>query len=323
MSLVVKPLSQALGAEIVGVDLSKDLSAQTVSDILDAWHQYLVILFRNQSLSEDEQIRFAEHFGALQKRGRPPEARSEASKLKHPELTMLVSNIRENGKVIGSLPDGEMHFHSDFCYVEKPAKGTFLYAIEVPAKGGDTLFLNMYKAYETLPPAIKARAEGKKAVNAYHYESPTRDVNASQLDFSKNPHFAQPIVRTHPVTKRKALYVNRLMTWSVEGMDGRGGKRAAGSALRAHRAGSIRLRAQMARRRPHFVGQSLYACTPARISATRNGACCGATSSRAKSAHFEPLIALGSAYASARKLGILGVWLCGEQISRRDASNSR
>ena len=226
MSLVVKPLSQALGAEIVGVDLSKDLSAQTVSDILDAWHQYLVILFRNQSLTEDEQIRFAEHFGALQKRGRPPEARSEASKLKHPELTMLVSNIRENGKVIGSLPDGEMHFHSDFCYVEKPAKGTFLYAIEIPAKGGDTLFLNMYKAYETLPPAIKARAEGKKAVNAYHYESPTRDVNASQLDFSKNPHFAQPIVRTHPVTKRKALYVNRLMTWSVEGMDG-----AEGSAL--------------------------------------------------------------------------------------------
>jgi taurine dioxygenase len=226
MSLVVKPLSQALGAEIVGVDLSKDLSAQTVADILDAWHQHLVILFRGQSLTEEQQIRFAEHFGALQKRGRPPEARSEASRLKHPELTMLVSNIRENGKVIGSLPDGEMHFHSDFCYVEKPAKGTFLYAIEIPAKGGDTLFLNMYKAYETLPPAIKARAEGRKAVNAYHYESPTRDVNASQLDFSKNPHFAQPIVRTHPVTKRKALYVNRLMTWSVEGMDG-----AEGSAL--------------------------------------------------------------------------------------------
>jgi taurine dioxygenase len=225
-SLVVHPLSPALGAEIVGVDLSKDLPAETGADIIDVWHKHLVILFRNQSLSEDEQIRFAEHFGVLQKRGRPPEARSEASKLKHPELTMLVSNIRENGKVIGSLPDGEMHFHSDFCYVEKPAKGTFLYAIEVPSQGGDTLFLNMYKAYDTLPRAIKARAEGKKAVNAYHYESPTRDVNAAQLDYSKNPHFAQPIVRTHPATKRKALYVNRLMTWSVEGMD-----EAAGSAL--------------------------------------------------------------------------------------------
>jgi taurine dioxygenase len=219
MPLVVKPLSPVLGAEIVGVDLGKDLSAQTLADILNAWHQHLVLLFRNQSLSEDDQIRFARHFGLLQKRSRPPEARNEASKIKYPELTMLVSNIRENGKVIGSLPDGEMHFHSDMCYLENPAKGTFLYAIEVPSKGGDTLFLNMYKAYETLPPALKARVDGRKAVNAYHYESPTREVNEAKLDLSTHPHYAQPIVRIHPDTKRKALYVNRLMTWTVEGMN--------------------------------------------------------------------------------------------------------
>jgi len=219
MSLIVEPLSPALGAEIAGVDLREELSAGTVAAIIDAWHQYLVILFRNQSLSEEEQIRFARHFGVLQQRGRPPEARNEASRLEHPEITMLVSNIRENGKLIGSLADGEMHFHSDFCYVEKPAKGTFLYAVEIPSQGGDTLFLNMYKAYETLPAALKARVEGRKAVNAYHYESPTRDVNGAQLDFSANPHYAQPIIRTHPDTRRKALYVNRLMTWTVEGMD--------------------------------------------------------------------------------------------------------
>jgi taurine dioxygenase len=219
MSLVVKPLSLALGAEIVDIDLSRDLSSETVADILAAWHQHLVLLFRNQSLSEDDQIRFVKHFGVLQKRRRPPEARNEASKIKYPELTMLVSNIRENGKVIGSLPDGEMHFHSDFCYLESPAKGTFLYAIEVPSKGGDTLFLNMYTAYETLPPALKARVNARKAVNAYHYESPTREVNETKLDLSVHPHYAQPIVRTHPDTQRKALYVNRLMTWTVEGMD--------------------------------------------------------------------------------------------------------
>src|SRR5438132_4868048 len=169
MSLIVKPLSPALGAEIAGVDLREELPAGTVAAIIDAWHQYLVILFRDQSLSEDEQIRFARHFGTLQQRGRPPEARNEASKLEHPELTMLVSNIREDGKLIGSLADGEMHFHSDFCYVEKPAKATFLYALEIPSQGGDTLFLNMYKAYEALPPNLKARVEGKKAVNAYHH----------------------------------------------------------------------------------------------------------------------------------------------------------
>src|SRR5262245_21068973 len=217
-TLTVKPLSSALGAEISGVDLRDDLSPQMIADIIAAWHRHLVIVFRNQNLSEDEQIRFARHFGALKQRNRPATARNESG-VKHGDLTMLVSNIRENGKLIGSLADGEMHFHSDFCYVEKPAKGTFLYAIEIPSEGGDTLFLNMYQAYEALPSDVKALVEGRKAINAYHYESPTRGVNAARLDFSVSPHYAQPIVRTHPDTGRKALYVNRLMTWTVEGMN--------------------------------------------------------------------------------------------------------
>jgi len=217
-TLTVKPLSSALGAEISGVDLRDDLSPQMIADIIAAWHRHLVIVFRNQNLSEDEQIRFARHFGALKQRNRPATARNESG-VKHGDLTMLVSNIRENGKLIGSLADGEMHFHSDYCYLEKPALGTFLYAIEIPSQGGDTLFLNMHMAYEALPAALKARIEGRKAVNAYHYESLTRSVNEANIDFSKQPHFSQPMVCTHPATKRKALYVNRLMTWSVEGMD--------------------------------------------------------------------------------------------------------
>ena len=218
MPLVVKPLSPALGAEISGVDLREDLSAETFAEILDTWHKHLVILFRNQSLSEDDQISFAQRFGELQKRTRPPEAINEAGHTKYPQLTMLVSNIRENGKLIGSLPDGEMHFHSDQCYLEKPATGTFLYALEVPSEGGDTLFLNMYKAYEELPSELKARVDGRKALNAYLYDSTTRAVNGSKVDFTAHPHFIQPIVRTHPDTKRKALYVNRLMTFTVDGM---------------------------------------------------------------------------------------------------------
>jgi taurine dioxygenase len=218
-SIALRPLSPALGAEIGGVDLRQHLPAETMAEIIDAWHRHLVILFRGQSLTEEDQIRFAERFGALQKRNRPREALNERSSVKYPEFTMLVSNIRENGKLIGSLPDGEMHFHSDQCYIEKPATGTFLYAIEVPSQGGDTLFLNMYKAYETLPAELKARVEGRKAVNAYLYDSLTRSLNQKNVDFSKHPHYSQPIVRTHPETRRKALYVNRLMTFSVEGMD--------------------------------------------------------------------------------------------------------
>jgi alpha-ketoglutarate-dependent taurine dioxygenase len=219
MPLIVKPLSPALGAEIAGIDLRQDLSAETFAEIRDIWHKNLVILFHDQSLSEDDQIRFAQRFGELQKRTRPPETINEAGHTKYPQLTMLVSNIRENGKLIGSLPDGEMHFHSDQCYLEKPATGTFLYAIEVPSEGGDTLFLNMYKAYDTLPPELKARVDGRKALNAYLYDSTTRAVNGSKVDFTAHPHFVQPIVRTHPDTKRKALYINRLMTFTVDGMD--------------------------------------------------------------------------------------------------------
>jgi taurine dioxygenase len=219
MPLVVKPLSPALGAEIAGIDLREELSAQTFAEIVDAWHKHLVILFRNQSLSEDDQICFAQRFGVLQKRTRPPETINEAGHTKYPQLTMLVSNIRENDKLIGSLPDGEMHFHSDQCYLEKPAAGTFLYAIEIPSQGGDTLFLNMYKAYETLPSELKARVDGRKALNAYLYDSTTRAMNGSKVDFTAHPHYVQPIVRTHPDTKRKALYVNRLMTFTIEGAD--------------------------------------------------------------------------------------------------------
>jgi taurine dioxygenase len=219
MMLTIEPLSPALGAEIKGVDLREPLSAAAAAEIIAAWHRHLVLLFRGQSLSEDEQIAFARHFGQLQKRTRPAAAINEAGHTKYPQLTMLVSNIRENGRLIGSLPDGEMHFHSDQCYLEKPATGTFLYAIEVPSAGGDTLFLNMYNAYETLPGEIKARIDGKKALNAYLYDSTTRAVNGAKVDFSAHPHYVQPIVRTHPDTKRKALYVNRLMTFTVEGMN--------------------------------------------------------------------------------------------------------
>jgi taurine dioxygenase len=218
MTLAVKPLSPALGAEIEGLDLREDLPAATAAAIIEAWHENLVLLFRDQSLSEDDQIRFARHFGELQKRTRPAEAINEAGRTKYPQLTMLVSNIRENGKLIGSLPDGEMHFHSDQCYIEKPATGTFLYAIEVPSAGGDTLFLNMYKAYEALPAELKARVDGRQALNAYLYDSTTRAVNGAKVDFSAHPHYVQPMVRTHPATGRKALYVNRLMTFTVEGM---------------------------------------------------------------------------------------------------------
>jgi len=211
----ILPLSDAIGAEIRGLDLTREIDDATFARIEQAWHDHLVLLFRDQTLSEDDQVRFARRFGVLQGRPRPANMRAEAGEVRHPEI-MLVSNIRKDGKLIGSLPDGEMQFHSDMCYIEIPAKGTFLYAIEIPSQGGDTLFLNTYKAYDSLPADIKARIDGRRALNVFLYGSTSRDGN--KPDFAVHPNHVHPIVRTHPDTKRKALFINRLMTWSIEGM---------------------------------------------------------------------------------------------------------
>ena len=133
----------------------------------------------------------------------------------HPGV-MLISNIREDGKPIGALPDGEMQFHTDQCYMERPAMASMLYAIEVPKAGGNTLFANGYLAYETLPEAVKRRLAGRRALNAYDYDNAATIRGASVRDDA--PFYAHPVVRTHPATGRKALYVNRLMTRRIEGM---------------------------------------------------------------------------------------------------------
>jgi taurine dioxygenase len=129
---------------------------------------------------------------------------------------MLISNIREDGKAIGALPDGEMQFHTDQCHQELPAKASMLYAIEIPRQGGNTLFANAYAAYATLPDDIKRRIEGRRALNAYDYDSAATIRGAEVPEGA--PSYAHPVVRTHPATGRKALYINRLMTRRIEGL---------------------------------------------------------------------------------------------------------
>jgi taurine dioxygenase len=128
---------------------------------------------------------------------------------------MLISNIRENGETIGALPDGEMMFHHDTIHRDDPHKATLLYAVEIPTHGGDTLFASSTAAYETLEPAVKAKVEGKRGVNYYVYNSVVRNDKKGVDATSQAVH---PLVRTHDETKRKALYLNRLMTVAIEGM---------------------------------------------------------------------------------------------------------
>ena len=203
------PLSPALGIEVRDVDLSRPLDGPTFARIERAWHDGLILLFRGQDLDEAQQAAFGARFGELGK-----VLHRHGGHGSHPGV-MYVSNIVENGRLVGALPDGEMYFHSDQCYTERPAMATMLYAMEIPSRGGNTLFANMYRAYEALPPEVQAQLAGKRAWNVYDYAAnPTRRGSVA----AQAPRFAHPVVRTHPATGRKALYVNRLMTESILGM---------------------------------------------------------------------------------------------------------
>ena len=204
-----RPLSSALGTELIGLDLSAPMGNDLFDSVREAWHRHLVILIRDQHLTEDDQVRFAEKFG-------PPAVIHTKQFVRNHPAVMLISNIREDGKPIGALPDGEMHFHTDQCHQEQPAMASMLYAIEVPSAGGNTLFANGYKAYETPPDALKLRIAGRKALNAYDYDAAAMKRGTRLADGV--PSCVHPVVRTHPATGRKALYVNRLMTVRIEGL---------------------------------------------------------------------------------------------------------
>lgn len=215
VSLDTQPLSAALGAEVRGLDLRQPQDAATIAALRAAWHENLVIVLRDQAISAEDQRRFCGFFGNVGQRARPAEARNEPAGT--PEGMMYVSNLRVEGKQIGSLPDGEMQFHIDQCYIERPAMGTSLFALEVPRTGGDTLFSNLYAVYDSLPAAVKSRIEGRKAVHFYDYNQMARKAfNPERADVR---HYAHPVVCTHPATGRRSLFVNRLMTGAIEGLE--------------------------------------------------------------------------------------------------------
>ncbi|MGY8998624.1 MAG: TauD/TfdA dioxygenase family protein [Rhodospirillales bacterium] len=212
--LEVIPLSTHIGAEVRGLDLSQPLDEKMSFELNQIWLKHLVIFFREQKLSQEDQVRVTSQFGKPGMRGRPAKYFPKGYDDLLPNI-MLITNIRENGEAIGSLPDGEMMFHHDMLHSEVPHKGTFLYALEVPSKGGNTLFASGYAAYDTLPDDVKIPLEGQQASHHYHYGSTQKGDDRGTPAFSKSTH---PVFRTHDETGRKAIYVNRLMTEGVVGM---------------------------------------------------------------------------------------------------------
>jgi taurine dioxygenase len=210
--LDVAPLTENIGAEIRGVDLRDTLDAETIRAIHQAWLDHLVLVFRGQKFGQEDLVRATGYFGDIGPLSRPRELFPKGYEKLLPSI-MMISNIRENGEVIGALPDGEMHFHHDMIHNEMPHNGTLLYSVEIPSHGGDTRFASGYAAYDTLDPAIRSRLEGRRALNHYNYGTTIRGDTSKATDaFHEAVH---PVFRTHDETGRKAVYVDRLMTTRV------------------------------------------------------------------------------------------------------------
>lgn len=222
MTFSATPVQGSFVAEIDGVDLSQPVDEHLFKSIHDTFLKHSILVFRNQTLSNDQHIAFTRRFGDL-----------EVHTAKHwvlpdqPEILVL-SNRGEKGTK--PIVNGGAYWHSDITYKATPPLGSMLYALEVPPEGGDTLFANMYGAYDALDDAMKQRIARLKAVHRYadrYQRMASTDkerppLSASQL--AEVPDVIHPVVRTHPETGRKALYINEGFTVGIVGLPDEEGK---------------------------------------------------------------------------------------------------
>jgi taurine dioxygenase len=222
MPLSVKPAGAALGAEILGVNLAQPVDDETFRQIVAAWREHEVVFFRDQELTPEQHIAVSRRFGELEHH-----VRQDCCKPGYPEI-FVVSNVVENGRPIGSQ-DAGLFWHSDLCYKPEPSHGSLFYAREVPhdASGqplGDTVFSSMSAAYNALPEETQRGLAGRKAINSYAHgyyrdrkSGPRPPLTEEQK--RRTPDVAHPVVRTHPHTGRKGLFVNEGYVTRIVGME--------------------------------------------------------------------------------------------------------
>jgi taurine dioxygenase len=214
--LRVRPTGAALGAEVQGIDL-RALDADGFAAIHQAWLDHQVLLFRDQVLSDDDLVAFSRRFGDLDEA--PVQETGRRFVEGHPEI-YVVSNVLQDGVAIGSLGAGEAVWHTDMSYLPSPPKASVLYALEVPASGGDTSFCSMYAAWDTLPDALRRRVDGARVKHDGTYNSGgyTRQGVTPTDDPRTSPGTLHPLVYVHPETGRSGLYLGRRRNAYIEGM---------------------------------------------------------------------------------------------------------
>lgn len=216
-SFEVRPFNGAVGAEIIGLDLALPINDQDFARLHRAHLEHHVVVFRDQHITPQQQIAFSRRFGVLQ-----IHVLKQFLLSGHPEI-LIVSNIIENGQSIG-LGDAGKFWHSDLSYKELPSLGSMLYAQELPSEGGDTLFADMHKAWDTLPQALRTAVAGRSAAHSYtarysetRFEGNWRPTLTPE-QLAEVREVVQPIVRTHPENARKALFVSEGFTTRIVGL---------------------------------------------------------------------------------------------------------
>ncbi|HEV2377246.1 MAG TPA: TauD/TfdA family dioxygenase [Streptosporangiaceae bacterium] len=208
------PITETIGTEVRGIDVTGDMPARDFERIYEAWIDTTILLIRGQSMNPAQHIEFTKRFGEVVKY-----TRSEFSENAQPEILVL-SNITENGKLIGSPVSGRV-WHTDGHYLTEPPAGSMLYAIEIPPAGGDTWYANMFAAYDALPEPVKDRIEHLRVVisrvQSRPYNYPDRPPVTAE-ERASWPDVSQPLVRTHDVNGRKAIYAGGNVPWRIEGM---------------------------------------------------------------------------------------------------------
>lgn len=217
-SFAIHPFTGApLGAEVVGLDLSLPLGTADIARLHRAHLDYHVLVFRDQHITPAQQVDFSRHFGALQ-----IHVLRNFQLPGQPEV-LVISNIQQDGKPVG-LGDAGHFWHSDLSYKETPSLGSMLHAQELPAEGGDTLFANQHAAWDALPDELKREVEGLQAEHWYlarydelRQRNPYRpQLTQAQIDEVRP--VSHPVVRTHPETGRRALFVSEHFTTRILGV---------------------------------------------------------------------------------------------------------
>lgn len=206
--ITVVPATSAIGAEIRGVDISRDLEPETVVAIKQAWHEHLVLLFRGQTLTPEQHIFCSSYFGLPQS---PNRTSFTPMTEQYPEIVEVQNVGMDQERVERGLSNAEAFWHTDMSYKDIPPAASALYSHEIPPEGGNTCVCNMYMAYDELPADLLEAIEDRKAVHDASRNSAgrLRPGFIDEKDPRKTPGPHHPLVRTHPETGRKALFLGR------------------------------------------------------------------------------------------------------------------